>query len=356
MTAVTQINAGNYSIYSGMTIGEELQAFLTKHYTGYRPFILVDSNTLESCLPLLDFAGVEALREAEVLEVEPGENSKSVEVANQLWESLLSLGADRKSILVNLGGGMVTDLGGFVAATYKRGIPFIHLPTSLLAMVDASVGGKTGVNLAGSKNQVGLFTEPAAVFMNIEFLQTLPQRELLAGGAEMLKHGLIADVGHWSALENPSAFADRTNIEASVSIKYNVVRTDFKEAGERKKLNFGHTIGHALESWSFRTSSPLLHGEAVALGMRCEAYLSMKRGLLSEWEYREIEARLSVYPEVSLSQSDVEAVLAFMQTDKKNTATGGLNFTLLIAIGSAIIDQFLAEDEVREALLNVFRA
>ncbi len=350
MDSKSSISAGNYSILVQSAISDRLEDLLRGDFQGYRPFILTDTNTLEKCLPLLDFAGVEALKDADVLEVEPGEGSKSVEVANQLWESLLSLGADRKSILVNLGGGVVTDLGGFVAATYKRGIPFLNLPTSLLAIVDASVGGKTGVNLAGSKNQVGLFTEPAGVFAFTEFLGTLPQRELYSGAVEMLKHALIADKDHWDKLNEPSVYTDAEIIQDSIRIKRDIVQRDFKENGERKKLNFGHTIGHALEAWSYHTSNPLLHGEAIALGMQYEALLSKEFLGLSHQECDEICKRLGSHcPKPSYSSTDIDSIIAFMQTDKKNAA-GNLNFTLLSNIGSAQTDVFINEERVRSVL------
>ncbi len=346
------LDARAYQVHVGDVL-DELDQFITKNYPDHTPIILGDSNTLAHALQLIDFVGVPSLKEAEVLEVEPGEDSKEIEVANGLWQAMLDLGANRKTLLVNLGGGMITDLGGFLAGTYKRGVPFIQVPTSLLAMVDASVGGKVGINLGKSKNQVGLFLEPVAVFAHLPFLNSLPVRERIAGMAEMIKHGLIADNDHFAQVMSlPEELDENVWLEAihrSVSIKEAIVRADFTEQGDRKKLNFGHTVGHAIESWS-QQRTPMLHGEAIFVGMWCETWLSHRFGELSEVDRNEILNALSTYlPEIALSQQDFEEIFYWMRSDKKNTSAL-LNFTFLLAIGNSKINVELTQDQVVESL------
>lgn len=346
------LDAGSYKVHVG-DILDELDQFISKKYPDHTPIILGDSNTLTHALQLIDFVGVPSLKEAEVLEVEPGEESKEIEVANGLWQAMLDLGVNRKTLLVNLGGGMITDLGGFLAGTFKRGIPFIQVPTSLLAMVDASVGGKVGINLGKSKNQVGLFLEPAAVFAHLPFLNSLPLRERIAGMAEMIKHGLIADNDHFKQVTSLSEDLDENvwleAIHRSISIKEAIVRTDFTEQGDRKKLNFGHTVGHAIESWS-QQRTPLLHGEAIFVGMWCETWLSHRFGKLKQADRNQILNILSAYlPEIAWFQQDFEELFYWMKSDKKNTSTL-LNFTFLSAIGDSDINVELTQNEVVESL------
>lgn len=233
-----------------------------------RKFILVDENTISHCLPVL-MMNVPSLARAEVIEIESGEKNKNIDIAIRLWEVLTELQADRRSVLLNLGGGVIGDIGGFVASTFKRGIDFLNVPTSLLAQVDASVGGKVGIDLNGLKNQIGVFKNPASVYIYPDFLKTLPKREVLAGFAEMLKHGLVLDEGHFYELK---AF-DLSRIDhlealimRSVHLKNEIVLDDPKEKNQRKLLNFGHTIGHALETYALENMTfSLPHGEAVAI-------------------------------------------------------------------------------------------
>lgn len=305
-------------------------------------FILVDSNTHEHCLsPFLQ--KLETKLETEIIEIEPGEENKDLETCMGIWKSLSELGADRKSIFINLGGGVVTDLGGFVAATFKRGIPFINFPTSLLAMVDASVGGKTGVNLEGLKNQIGIIRPAEMVVADTSFLSTLPVAQMRSGLAEMLKHGLISNDNYWKkliSLEN--LFLDDLEdlIKQSIEIKEAIVEKDPREENIRKSLNFGHTFGHAIESYFLKNDKKpnLLHGEAVAAGMVLASYISQELVSFPSEKLKEISrAIFSLYGKIEFDKKDREEIIAFLKYDKKNES-GNINFVLLKEIGEPIID------------------
>lgn len=303
-------------------------------------FILVDENTHEYCLPTL-LGNLEINIPFEIIEIESGEESKNINSAMQLWEVLSEFKADKKSLLLNLGGGMITDLGGFVASTYKRGIPFINIPTTLLAMVDASIGGKTGIDLHFYKNMIGTFAEAKNIFIYPEFLKTLSERELRAGFAEMLKHGLIADTRHWKALISEKGFSAEEFsylIFQSAKIKFNIVEIDFKEENIRKILNFGHTIGHAIESLFLKAEYPILHGEAVAIGMICETYLSFLENLISEAETEHIILNIQrFFAHIDISHFTNEEIISIIFNDKKNQY-GKINFSLIESIGKGNFD------------------
>mgnify|MGYP000144422043 CR=1 FL=1 len=288
----------------------------------------------------------------ESLEVEAGESSKSVEVLNQLWEALSELKADRSSLLVNVGGGVITDLGGFLASTYMRGIDFINFPTSLLAQVDASVGGKTGINLGHSKNRIGLFQEPLFTGIWNFFLESLSQVERLSGFAEMLKHGLVSDKNHWQELCDFSVLSEHPNsalIQKSVEIKSEIVKSDFRELGLRKILNFGHSIGHAYESLSLEKDIPLPHGFAIAHGMMAEAILSSKYLGLPEKDMNEIVFQMqSKFPEIPFDY-EADELMDFIKGDKKNIE-GKLNFSLLSSMGKAEFNVLVEEEDVINVL------
>ena len=301
-------------------------------------FILVDTNTEEHCLPLF-LAAYPCPENCEVISIEAGEEHKHIQTCTGVWEALSSLGADRKSLLINLGGGVVTDLGGFVASTFKRGIDFINIPTSLLSMVDASVGGKTGVDLGPLKNQVGVIINPQAVIIDPVFLNTLPANEYRSGYAEMLKHGLIQDAAYWKKLADfKSISTDQiaTFIHHSVNIKYQVVRQDPREDSLRKILNYGHTLGHAIESYFLihEDKTTLLHGEAIAIGMIMEAYISTQLLSMPQEECDEIKAVFDeIYTKVIFDKEDFEAIIKMLIYDKKNSH-GKVKFALLEAIGN----------------------
>tara|TARA_Y100000782_G_scaffold110592_1_gene137281 strand:+ start:25343 stop:26416 length:1074 start_codon:yes stop_codon:yes gene_type:complete len=330
-----EIKTDQYSVFVGNVL-QQLDQFITQNYSASKKFILVDSNTIEHCLPVLDFNDVTSLSDAEVLEVDAGEEHKQIETCAQLWAAMSELEADRKSLVINLGGGVIGDMGGFVAATYQRGIDFIQVPTTLLSMVDASVGGKLGVDLGVLKNQVGLFQHPKAVFIDPVFLETLPERELKSGYAEMLKHGLITSPKHWQEVTTAlteEKIPDADLIFESVSIKNDIVTADFKESGKRKLLNFGHTAGHAIESMLLEKQQPVLHGEAVIAGMIVESYTSLLEETLDEQSCTKIvETLLRNYNQLPVNEKDIDQLLGLMKTDKKNQ-NGAINFTLLKAIG-----------------------
>jgi len=330
----------SYAIYFNTQAYSALNKVLKeKNYS--KIFILVDENTHRDCLPLF-LSSVETMADIEIIEMESGETHKTIDTCVQIWHALSELDADRKSLLINLGGGVVTDLGGFVASTFKRGMDFINVPTSLLAMVDASIGGKTGVDLGMLKNQIGVINQPEMVLVMVNFLKTLDKRQVSSGFAEMLKHGLITDESYWSELKGVTVIeALDPFIYKSIQIKNNIVLQDPKEHNLRKVLNFGHTLGHAIESYFLEKdeNNALLHGEAIAIGMILEAYLSFKLCGMGKHQLEDIKNTiLERYKKVSFKKQDIEAILQLLKFDKKNSH-GQINFVLLKYIGGAIIDQ-----------------
>ncbi len=273
----------------------------------------------------------------------------------QVWHSLTELGGDRKSIILNLGGGVITDIGGFIACTFKRGIDFINIPTTLLSMVDASIGGKNGVDLGNLKNQIGIIREPKSVVIDTQFLETLPGEQMRSGFAEMLKHGLIFDKNYWNKLKDITSL--NTNdldalIHQSVEIKNKIVSQDLTENGIRKALNFGHTLGHAIESYFLENEEKksLLHGEAIAVGMILESYISKEKGLIQEEEYHEIKYVLSdIYEAVPFEQNDIKNCIDLLIYDKKNEF-GNVQFALLDKIGNCKIN----ESSTNELIYSAF--
>ena len=315
--------------------------------------ILVDENTHEHCLPTL-LGNLETEIPFEIIEIEAGEEMKTLETAAQLWEILTEFETDRKALMINLGGGVITDMGGFIASTYKRGIPFINIPTTLLGMGDASIGGKTGIDHQFLKNIIGTFAQPKQIFVFPEFLQTLPFEELRSGFAEMLKHGLITDENHWSDLISIKELTPQNIfpfIEKSMQIKQNVVEQDFTEQNVRKTLNFGHTIGHALESLFLLKGKPIMHGEAVALGMICETRISFLQDLISEETSNAIVSNIQkYYPHLDISEFSVEEIVNLMKNDKKNSA-GNINFSLVTGIGTSIFNCSVSLENIKISLL-----
>lgn len=330
-----------------------LEAYIqTKNPSGI--FVLVDDQTHQYCLAAF-LSKLQESYDMEVIEVQNGEENKQIETCTGVWNALSELGADRKSLLINLGGGVVTDMGGFLAGTFMRGISFINIPTTLLSMVDASVGGKTGVDLGPLKNQVGLILEPEMVLIDTEYLGTLPPRELRSGLAEMLKHGLIQDAQYWDELRNMGELTisdlDRL-IQHSVQIKSKVVAEDPKEGGLRKILNFGHTLGHAIETHFLRDDSrdTLLHGEAIAIGMIMEGYISHELCALPLNKAEEIKATfLNFFDKTPINSEDLQEIITLLKYDKKN-ASGAINFVLLEDIGVPAIDIEVANDLIYKSL------
>lgn len=330
------INCLDYSIYFGLEAYSKLNDYLVENKANIsKIFVLTDNNTHECCLPILMANSV--LSDVEIIEIEDGETNKNIETCVLLWDTLSELGADRNSLLINLGGGVITDMGGFVASTFKRGIRYINIPTTLLSQVDASVGGKTGIDLGHLKNQIGVFSYPELIVMDTQYLRTLDQRQLKSGLAEMLKHGLIMSKTHWETLLYAYESLDYDQLENliydSVLIKKEVVESDPKEKGLRKILNFGHTIGHGIESSLLNTEHQLLHGEAIAIGMICEAYISNVTTGLSVEEMQVIKTSiLKIFPKVDTTLFNLDTILHYIGHDKKNIE-GEFKFSLLSEIG-----------------------
>ena len=339
------IVSASYAVH----FNEEAFNALRKHIssTSYsKIFVLVDENTEKNCLPIFNQEIKEEFN-FKLLRITSGEINKNIDTCMQLWNALSDSVADRKSLLINLGGGVLTDLGGFVASTFKRGIDFINIPTTLLAMVDASVGGKTGVDLGVLKNQIGVINQPEMVLVAPKFLKTLEERQLQSGFAEMLKHGLIRSASYWAELKKLTDFESLDQlIHDSVIIKNEVVLKDPTEQHLRKTLNYGHTLGHAIESHFLESEhkETLLHGEAIAIGMILEAYLSMRLTGLSELALSDVsETFLSRYEKVEFSLEDVKTIISLLKFDKKNSH-GNTNFVLLKSIGETSIDVKIQPD------------
>lgn len=336
------IQANGYSIYFGEKGYEILSNFIQeKNYSNI--FILVDSNSNEYCLPIfLPFLATE--KTIEIIEIESGESEKNIRTCVEIWSALTNLGGDRKSIIINVGGGVITDIGGFVASTFKRGIDFIYIPTTLLSMVDASVGGKNGVDLGNLKNQIGVINVPKMVIIDSQYLETLPQTEMRSGLAEMLKHGLIFDKNYWNQFLDLKAidFADfDALIFRSVEIKNDIVMQDPTENGIRKALNFGHTLGHAIESYFLDndTKKTLLHGEAIAIGMILESHIAFQKSLISFEDYNQIKQTIkSIYKTIVFEENDRQPILDLLVHDKKNEY-GNIQFALIEGIGNTIVNQ-----------------
>jgi 3-dehydroquinate synthase len=316
-------------------------------------FILVDSNTHEYCLPAF-MSQLQTSTSIEIIEIEAGEQHKTIETCVGVWNAMSELNADRKSLLLNLGGGVVTDLGGFVASTFKRGMKYVNIPTSLLAMVDASVGGKTGVDLGTVKNQIGVINSGDIVLVDTSFLNTLPQNHLKSGMAEMLKHGLIKDRIYFETLTDLSKLTlnDLDDlIYDSIVIKKNIVTEDPNENGIRKYLNFGHTLGHAIESYFLESENKdeLLHGEAIAIGMILECYLSAELLSFPKNDLENITKAINaIYKPIQFEDKDYAPIIELLKYDKKNEH-GNINFVLLESIGQPKIDCLVPNEQILKA-------
>ena len=317
-----------------------------------RTFILVDETTERCCLPVV--SGMDCVRDAQTIVIGATDSHKTLESLSYVWEALGEGGATRHSLLINIGGGMVTDLGGFAASTFKRGINYINIPTTLLSMVDASVGGKTGINFRGLKNEIGVFSNASTVILDTTFLKTLDAENICSGYAEMLKHGLISNEKMWAELINfdlarPDLQQLQTMVADSVAVKQRIVTEDPLEQGIRKALNLGHTVGHAFESFALK-HSPILHGYAVAYGLISELYLStVKTGFPSDKMHQTVSFIKEHYGKMAITCDDYPTLLELMTHDKKNVA-GTINFTLLGGIGDIRINQTATKEDIYEAL------
>ena len=334
--------ASQTPVFIGGTVLTTLKQFLEKgKWPAEKIFILLDENTGQYCLPKL-LKSVPYLKKAAMVQLASGEQNKNIDVCQQVWEGLIQMKIERESLIINLGGGVICDMGGFIASTIKRGVAFINIPTSLMAMVDAGIGGKVAVDVNDIKNQVGLFSKPLAIFIFPDFIETLDNREIISGYAEMLKHGLIADAAYWKKLKYAD-FADKkmTNslIQRSAEIKSNIVTKDFKENNIRKALNFGHTIGHAVETLSLRNDkNPKLHGEAIAVGMICETWLSQRLCKLAKKDFEEIVSFiLALYKPRSFSKKNITDLIEIINHDKK-IVNNKINLSLISKIGKAEIN------------------
>ncbi len=338
-----------YSIELGSDALTQLNQFFKKEtYSSY--FIICDENTLTHCLPTL-LSSCKALKDAEVIEIESGEASKDIEIATHIWQTLIELKADKQALIINLGGGVVSDLGGFVASVYKRGIDFINIPTSLLAMADASVGGKTGIDLGTVKNVIGTITQPKCVFINFDFLHSLPERHVNNGLAEVYKMALISDANFWKKL---STQKNITNLESvitkSISLKNTIVKKDPFEKNSRKALNFGHTIGHAIESVLLGTKNELLHGEAIVIGMMAEAWLSYQKKLVTKTALHDIISVLkATFNPQTILPSYMDAITTIALNDKKNSKNE-IRCVLLNGVGDYKIDVVITPAQIKKAL------
>ncbi|MCK3685925.1 3-dehydroquinate synthase [Maribellus sp. YY47] len=347
---------GNSTIYSKILYTRELEKELVEYIKKYpvgKVFLATETTMDEIWLPKFN-AFFEEWGVRKVV-IPAGEHNKKIESVGKIWGFLSQNGCDRKSLLINIGGGMLTDLAGFAATTFKRGIDFLNIPTTLLSQVDASVGGKTGINFSGLKNEVGTFKEPVAVIINTDFLKTIDRENMISGFAEMIKHGLIHNPEHLAELK-PFDFdnIDYDNLQEiirhSVNVKEYFVANDLTENNIRKALNFGHTVGHAFESLAMEQKRPVLHGYAVAYGMIAELYLSVKMCGFPENDLKALtQWMLSIYGKFQISESDFERLYQLMTHDKKNES-GRINFTLLPEVGKIAINQNCSKELILEAL------
>lgn len=347
------ITANNCVIHFNENCYTSLNAHLkSKNFS--KIFILVDENTHNYCLPIF-IEKLETNVIIEIIEIESGEINKTIETCVGVWNTLSELDADRKSLMINIGGGVITDLGGFAACTFKRGMSYINVPTTLLSMVDASVGGKTGVDLGHLKNQIGVISNPDLVLIDTVFLDTLPGNQMRSGLAEMLKHGLISNKIYWNKFKELSKLSlnDLDGlIYESVMIKKNVVDEDPFENGLRKTLNYGHTLGHAIESYflSNQNKTTLLHGESIIIGMILANYISTKLLDFPEQTTLDIkELFIGYYGKVVINKSDYSTIIELLKYDKKNNH-GNINFVLLESIGNPKIDCKVEDALIIEAL------
>ncbi|WP_185882020.1 3-dehydroquinate synthase [Blattabacterium cuenoti] len=324
-------------------------------------FILVDHYTNIHCLPHL-ISHVKILEKSNIIQIKPGEEEKNIYTCIQIWKNLEKFKANRNSLIINLGGGVITDIGGFVASVFKRGVRFINIPTTLLGMVDASIGYKTGVNLESIKNEIGSFYSPEFLIIDPYFLKTLPEKEFISGKAEMFKHGLIADEKFWIEMKTSTMDDYRKSyyqwgnlIHKSILIKNKIVDKDPKEKGLRKILNFGHTIGHALESYFMNyKKGKLIHGVAIAMGMVYESWLSYKVNGLSMNSYQEIKSILSkLYPiQQNISDLEMDKIFSIMEHDKKNDRNK-IQFSLLKKIGTCSYNCYVPNFLIKESFLQI---
>lgn len=330
----------------------------TARYDAGQLYVLTDTNTSRCCLP--ELRRTFSVPDGHILCLPAGEEAKSLATVERIWDFLIDNGATRSSLLLILGGGVLTDMGGFAASTFKRGIPYVNIPTTILAAVDAATGGKTGFDYRGLKNEIGLFCTPERTIVYPRYMRTLPHDQFLSGYAEMLKHALIAsplELAQILAFDTADIDWERLSalLARSIDIKNYIVELDPHETGVRKALNFGHTVGHALESLSFGTDRPLLHGYAVMYGMVAELWLSvLKLGFPKETLSKVVQRMNDDYGRPLCACKDYERLFALMQHDKKNLSPDKVSFTLLRTVGNYRLDQYASKEEIFEALDFLF--
>lgn len=341
---MTTISLDNYTISVGTDWRPFQQLIQERNYP--KIVVLTDENTEQHCLPILRKALPQDFQQ---IRIPAGEKHKNLETCQAIWSEMMSLQLSRRSLCINLGGGVVGDMGGFCASTFKRGMDFIQLPTTLLAQVDASIGGKLGIDFQQVKNSIGVFRNPEMVLVQPEFLRTLPLAEVRSGFAEIIKHSLIMDAAEWArirAISDLEAVAWMDFMVPSLRIKQSVVEQDPFEKGLRKALNFGHTVGHAIEGYALESDRPLLHGEAIAIGMVCEAFLSHTAGRLSEEHLMEIlEFIKRIYAYWPIPVENADDLIALMKNDKKNRGAE-INCSYLDKIGQVQVDQTADEEQL----------
>jgi len=353
---MTTFTSSQFTIEVGSIINSSFDRILKNQYATSKVVIIVDENTHDNCLEFL-LTSFDTLKDAEVMLLPEGEQNKVMEVCFQVWEALSEYQIGRSDLIINLGGGVITDMGGFIASVFKRGVDFINIPTSLLGMVDASIGGKTGIDLGCYKNQLGTFAHPKYIFIDPGFLESLPEEEWLNGYAEMFKHALISDKTKFDKLKSINSdeeLKDLTLLTEAINVKFEIVEEDPYEKGKRKILNFGHTIGHGIEGY-FLSLNPISHGHSVAIGMIAESFISMKRGLLNKEEYYAIELALTEkFPMIEFNPDQISEIVRIIKNDKKNSSNN-INCVLLKEIGECVFDQAIEEREIHEALFYLNR-
>lgn len=341
------IQLADYTIPIGNDFSPLNELIRSRQYA--RIVVIVDKNTAVHCLPILK---KELQASFEIIEILAGEQHKNLQTCQLIWTQMMQLKLSRRALCINLGGGVIGDMGGFCASTFKRGMDFVQIPTTLLSQVDASIGGKLGIDFMQVKNSIGVFNNPQMVLVNPDFLKTLSKAEIRSGFAEIIKHSLIADAQEWQRIQQMKVLEEidwTSLIEPSLRIKKQVVETDPFEHGLRKALNFGHTIGHALEGYALETEEPLLHGEAIAIGMVCEAYLSHVNDQLSEKELMDIVAFFKhTYDYWAIPLEAFEAFLALMHNDKKNKGSE-INFSFIPKVGTVKVNQTADEEQIRQS-------
>ena len=348
------LELADYNIYVGNDTWDTLNSQV-KDGNYSKIIVILDNNTYKHCLPLfkknVDF-------EYQIIQIEAGEIYKDIDTSQFIWFKMMEMQLSRSGLVINLGGGVIGDMGGFCASTFKRGVDFIQIPTTLLSQVDASIGGKLGIDFQEIKNSIGVFNNPKAVYANFDFLKTLPEREIRSGFAEIVKHSLIKDNAQWKALLEIQDLTEidwSTYLLPSLNIKKEIVEIDPFEKGLRKALNFGHTIGHAIESYFLEKENRLLHGEAIAIGMICESYLSTKIAGLEQAELEEIQTFLiKIYGKQDLPKGAFDEMLGVMRQDKKNVGHQ-INFTMLEKAGHGVVNQTATVEQIIEAM-NYYNA